>query len=83
MDKRSYSNGMDIPLGLSMAMAQNPLAMSYFTALSPRQKQQLIGMAENVHSKEEMNRLVSSVAEDFPNDPNGAYAPFQDNSYHI
>ncbi len=62
MDKRSYSNGLDLPLGLSMAMAQNPLAMSYFTNLTAEQKEMLIGRVHNINSKREMQELVQDMA---------------------
>ncbi|MBQ2581343.1 MAG: hypothetical protein II574_06920 [Ruminococcus sp.] len=51
----------DIPLGLSMAMAQNVLAFDVFAKLSPVQKQQLIKDSANAHSAQEMQQLVDSM----------------------
>ena len=51
----------DIPLGLSMAMAQNVLAFDVFDKLSPLQKQQLIKDSHNAHSPDEMQRLVDEM----------------------
>lgn len=52
----------DIPLGLSMAMAQNVLAFDVFNKLSPVQKQQLIRDSHNAHSVSEMQQLVDDMA---------------------
>ena len=51
----------DIPLGLSMAMAQNVLAFDVFAKLSPVQKQQLIRDSSNAHSPQEMQQLVNNM----------------------
>lgn len=81
MDKRKFTNGQDIPLGLSMAMAQNPKAMDYFSHLDSAGKQQIINATHNIHSKMQMQELVNSMANfnedavtDSPEDPyNGIY----------
>lgn len=76
MDKRNFTNGQDIPLGLSMAMAQNPQAMDYFSHLDAAGKQQIINATHNVHSKAEMQELVNNMSNsdennvtNSPNDP--------------
>lgn len=51
----------DIPLGLSMAMAQNVMAFDVFAKLSPVQKQQLINDSHNAHSPQEMQQLVDRM----------------------
>ena len=51
----------DIPLGLSMAMAQNVMAFDVFAKLSPVQKQQLIKDSSNAHSPQEMQQLVDNM----------------------
>ncbi len=51
----------DIPLGLSMAMAQNVMAFDVFAKLSPVQKQQLINDSHNAHSPQEMQQLVDNM----------------------
>lgn len=70
MSKNSISNhgnissvyGQDLPLGLSMAMAQNPMAISYFGSLTSMQKQQVIAGSRNIRSKSEMKQYVDSLA---------------------
>ncbi len=51
----------DIPLGLSMAMAQNVLAYDVFAKLTTAQKKQLIRDSHNAHSPQEMQQLVDSM----------------------
>ncbi|MGN0593528.1 MAG: hypothetical protein ACI4I6_00065 [Hominimerdicola sp.] len=63
MKNKSFSNGMDLPLGLAMAMAQNPQAFEYFAGLSAQQKSEIIGSAHSVHSKSEMQNLVNNMAD--------------------
>ena len=53
----------DIPLGLSMAMAQNAVAYDTFAKLSPAQKQKLIKDSANAHSAQEMQQLVANMTE--------------------
>ncbi|WP_124098392.1 hypothetical protein [Ruminococcus sp. Marseille-P6503] len=83
MDKRNYSNGLDMPLGLAMAMAQNPLAMEYFTRLTSEQKQQLISSTHSVHSKEEMHRLVENMADGSLNTSGGIYTDNMNPKFNI
>lgn len=52
----------DIPLGLSMAMAQNTLAFDTFAKLTPEQKKQLIRDSHNAHSPREMQQFVDDFA---------------------
>lgn len=62
MDKRNFTNGQDIPLGLGMAMAMNTKAMDYFSSLDATGKQQIINQVQNVHSKREMQDFVNNMA---------------------
>ena len=62
MNDRNYSHGQDIPLGLSMAMAQNPQALDYFAGLSPEQRQEIIDDAHGIRTKAEMKQLVDGLA---------------------
>ena len=57
-----FSHGQDVPLGLSMALAQNPKAFDYMVNLAPSQRQQVINMASCVQSKSQMNQIVNSLA---------------------
>lgn len=56
----------EIPLGLSMAMAQNVLAFDVFAKLSTSQKQQLIHDSHNAHSPQEMKQLVDNMTDPAP-----------------
>ncbi|MDF2589317.1 MAG: hypothetical protein K0S41_3158 [Anaerocolumna sp.] len=61
MDDKNYTNGQGIPMGLGMALAQNIDAMSYFSSLEPREKEQVINQTHTIQSKEEMRQFVSSM----------------------
>lgn len=52
----------DMPVGLGMALAQNPEAVSRFASMNEYEKQELINAAHAVSSKEEMRRLVNNIA---------------------
>lgn len=61
-DKKNYSEGQSLPLGLSMAMAQNPLAFDYFAKLNSADKQNVINASKNVRSRREMSELTDMLA---------------------
>ena len=44
----------DIPIGLKMALAENPASLNYFVSLSDEQKQQIIEQTHKIHSRSEM-----------------------------
>ncbi len=50
-----------MPLGLAMALAQNPKAMEKFESLSEVKKQEIIDGTHFVNSREEMHQYVSSL----------------------
>ena len=52
-----------LPVGFGMALAMNPSAMNGFAAKSESQQQAIIEKARTVSTKEEMQRLVRSLAE--------------------
>lgn len=52
----------EIPMGLGMALMQNPEAMKAFSALSPEEKAKIFSMTHNIHSKEEMEDLAEQIA---------------------
>ena len=54
MKNNSFAHGQELPLGLSMALAQVPAAYAYFAKLDPLQRQQIIDSAHCIRSKEEM-----------------------------
>ena len=62
------SNQMPIGLGLSLAMNQK--AMDRFSDMTEAEKEQAIARSRKVKSKREMDRIVSSLAEDDDQDLN-------------
>lgn len=83
MDKRNYSNGLDLPLGLSMVMGQNPQAMEYFAHLSSEQKTQLISSVHDVHSKREMKEFVQKMADGTVLAPDSTYTRPNTSGFNI
>lgn len=62
--KPVYSS-QDIPLGLSMAMAQNTLAFDTFAKLTPAQKQKLIKDSSAASTPGEMQQLVDNMTDEY------------------
>lgn len=62
MKNNSFAHGQELPLGLSMALAQVPAAYAYFAKMDPLQRQQIIDSAHCIRSKEEMRDLVNSLS---------------------
>lgn len=60
---KKYSKGSELPLGLTMALAQNQDAMMKFTHLPPAQRQRIIDGTHSVHSSAEMRNYVALIAE--------------------
>lgn len=52
----------DMPLGLGMALMQNPSALDRFSALNENEKRELIGSTHSIRSKEEMRAFVEQFA---------------------
>lgn len=52
----------DMPLGLGMALTQNPSALDRFQKLNEDEKRELIGSTHGIRSKEEMRAFVDSFA---------------------
>lgn len=50
-----------MPMGFSMALAQNPEAMQKFAMLSESEKQQIIDGTHSVKSKQEMHEYVNKL----------------------
>ena len=55
------SNNIEMPLGLSMMLAQNSDAMMYFASLDDAGKQNIINKTHEFSSKKEMRNLVDSL----------------------
>ncbi len=51
----------EIPVGFSMALAQNPEAMEKFANLSEDIKQKIIDGTHTVNSRQEMHRYVDNI----------------------
>lgn len=54
-------NENPIPLGLGMALMQNPDAFFYFNGLDPQQQQKIIDGIKNISSRDEMRSYVDSL----------------------
>ncbi len=51
----------EMPIGFSMALAQNPDAMQKFALLGEDEKKQIINEVHSVKSKEEMHEYVNKL----------------------
>lgn len=51
----------ELPMGLSMALAKNPVAMNYFNGLSPQEQQSFVEGTRSLRSAKEMRDYVSSL----------------------
>lgn len=51
----------EMPVGFSMALAQNPEAMQKFAMLSENKKKQIIDGTHSVKSKQEMHEYVNRL----------------------
>ena len=54
-------NENSIPLGLGMALMQNPDAFFYFNGLDAQQQQKIIDGTKNISSRDEMRSYVDSL----------------------
>ncbi|MCI7108232.1 MAG: hypothetical protein MR945_10250 [Agathobacter sp.] len=52
-----------LPLGLGFGLAMNEEAMTSFASMNDAEKKQVIEVARGVASKEEMQELVSNIAQ--------------------
>ena len=52
-----------LPLGLGFGLAMNEKAMNSFASLDEEEKKRVIEAARGITSKEEMQNLVSSIAD--------------------
>ncbi len=51
----------DMPIGLGMALAQNPKAMKTFAMMSDAEQQKIIDGTHALHSKQEMHEYVNKM----------------------
>ena len=54
-------NGSSIPLGLGMALMQNPDALFYFNSLDAEKQEKIIDGTKNISSREEMRSYVQNL----------------------
>lgn len=52
-----------VPMGFGMALAMNEKALDGYAKLTEAQKEELINRSRDAKSKEEMERIVNSIAE--------------------
>lgn len=57
----SVLNNDEIPVGLSMALAENLRAMERFSNMNDQERQEFISRSRSVGSKQEMRSLVSGL----------------------
>lgn len=53
---------IEIPMGLSMALARSPEAMQWFGTLTAEQQRQVIEQTHTIGSKQEMREFVEQLA---------------------
>lgn len=54
-------NGSNIPLGLGMALMQNPDAYTVFAALEEEKQQRIIDGTKTIESRDEMRDYVAGI----------------------
>ncbi len=54
-------NFKEVPMGFSMALAQNEKALNVYAGMRDEQKEEVIDKARNVKSKQEMQSLVNEL----------------------
>ena len=52
----------ELPVGFAMALAMNELAIKKFESLSPNEKESIVQHTHNVKSRNEMQKIVMSIA---------------------
>ena len=51
----------DLPIGFTMALAENEPALRHFASLNDGTRQQIIAQARRARSREEMRAIVNSL----------------------
>ncbi|MDO5154390.1 MAG: hypothetical protein Q4D51_00350 [Eubacteriales bacterium] len=59
----SILNNDEIPVGLSMAFAENLRAMERFSNMDEQEKAQVLQQARQASSKQEMRSIVAEIGE--------------------
>ena len=63
-------DNQQLPIGLGLSLAMNQKAMKRFANMTEAEKEQAIARSRDAKSKREMDRIVSSLAEDNDEDLN-------------
>ena len=66
-----------LPIGLGLSLAMNQKAMDRFSGMTEAEKERTIAKSRGVKSKREMDRIVSSLAEDDDEDLKGFFSGTQ------
>lgn len=53
-----------VPIGFGMALAQNEKAVNAYAMMTKEQKQAILRKAHAARSEQEMQRIVSAIADD-------------------
>ena len=61
MKDHNLAEGIEMPLGLGMALAQDVHAMDYFASLPAQKQQEVINRTHSIQSKQEMRKLVQDM----------------------
>ncbi len=61
MYQESFNPIAELPMGLGMALAQDPQAMSCFASLSPDRQRDVIEHTHTINSKSEMQAFVRNL----------------------
>lgn len=56
-------DGIEMPMGLGMALAQNMPALDIFSNMNALQKQAVIDHTHQINSKNEMHEFVREIAQ--------------------
>lgn len=62
-DNMNILNNEQIPVGLSMALAENLSAMEKFGKMTDAQREEIIRRSKNAESKQEMRSIVSELSQ--------------------
>ena len=54
-----------MPIGFSMALAQNEAAMKAYAAMTREQRQAVLNRAHNARSRGDMHRIVADIPDNF------------------
>lgn len=59
--EKGGTDGLELPMGLGMALSQRPDAMARFAGLPEEEKRRIIDHTHEIRSRQEMQSYVSSL----------------------